>query len=74
MMNKNIDLDVCILCSGDGYLKLPIHYSIAHDFLGKTELAYKICPACRGHKRNLFKFPFSLEACEWLDDWVCVTK
>ncbi len=71
MMNKNIDLDVCMLCSGDGYLKLPVNFFMVNDKLIKTELAHKICPACKGHKRNLFKFPFSLEACEWLEDYIC---
>jgi excinuclease UvrABC ATPase subunit len=65
---NNIDLDVCPLCKGEGYLKLPIGIQISEGFLAKTTLVYKKCPACQGHKRNIFKFPFSLEACEWLED------
>lgn len=71
MMTKKeyIDLDVCVLCIGEGYLKLPIGILVTEGFLAKTELAYKKCPACNGKKKNIFKFPFSLEACEeWLEN------
>ncbi len=67
---ENLDENICPLCKNIGYLKLPIGIEVTEGFLAKTELAYKKCPACQGHKGNIFKYPFSVKACEWLEDWV----
>lgn len=62
-------MNECSLCKNKGYVQLPVGYTIAHDFLSKTNFAYKICPVCKGYKKNIFNYPFSIEACEWLEDY-----
>jgi len=35
----------------------------------KTDFAYKVCPLCQGRKIDVFSYPDSLEANEYLEDY-----
>ena len=60
---------MCKLCQNRGYIVLPVDYYLCHDFLTKTDYAYKVCPLCQGRKINVFNYPESLQANEYLEDY-----
>jgi len=59
----------CTLCKNQGYIVLPMDYYQCHDFLTKTDYSYKVCPLCQGRKIDVFSYPDSLEAKEYLVDY-----
>ena len=60
---------MCKLCRNQGYITLPIDYYLCNDYLMKTDFAYKVCPLCQGRKIDVFSYPDSLEANEYLEDY-----
>ena len=48
---------------------LPLDYYLCHDFLMKTDYAYKVCPLCLGSKIDVFSYPDSLVANGYLKDY-----
>ena len=60
---------MCTVCKNRGYITLPIDISLVEGFLAKTGLAYKVCPLCQGRKIDVFSYPSSLEAKEYLIDY-----
>ena len=60
---------ICKLCQNKGYIVLPLEYYQCHDFLTKTDYSYKVCPLCIGRKIDVFSYPASLEAKEYLIDY-----